>query len=144
MLWQDQFLAQVGSRVAGLPGAHGLTLRARSPGGPRAGFPQHTRREGKLLRDAGRIWVNQWETKGRTLRCGKSPSPRCFLPKFQERSREVGYSRGGDWGSEMLPCTFPSSSRAGSSTPGESPNLSTSGAGTMPLAFRAAKGLQGC
>ena len=70
MLGQDQFLAQVGSRVAGLPGAHGLTLRARSPGGPRAGFPQHTRREGKLLRDAGRIWVNQWETKGRILRCG--------------------------------------------------------------------------
>ena len=39
--------------------------------------------------------------------------------------------------------SFPSSSHAGSSTPGESPNLSTSGAGTMPLAFRAAKGLQG-
>lgn len=33
---------------------------------------------------------------------------------------------------------------SGSSTPGESPKLSESGAGTMPLAFRAAKGLQGC
>ena len=74
----------------------------------------------------------------------KSPSPRCFLPKFREWSREAGYGQGGDWESETLPCTFPSSLCAGSSTPGESPNLSESGVGTMALAFRAAKGLQGC
>lgn len=44
-------------------------------------------------------------------------SPRWFLPKFQEQSREAGCG----WGAGTLPHAFPSSSHASSSTLGKSP-----------------------
>lgn len=48
-------------------------------------------------------------------------SPRWFLPKFQEQSREAGSGREAG-GRGTLPHTFPSSSHASSSTLGKSPN----------------------
>lgn len=107
---------QVGSRVDGLPWARVLTLRARSPGGTRAGFPRHAGGKENLSgtqAEFGRITWKQREDFEVPLK-----SPRWFLPKFQEQSREAGSG----WEAGTLPHTFPSSSHASSSTLGKSPN----------------------